>query len=108
MALIPNQGTNVVVAAAQTSVQAAPAGVAGGFIKNPASSTDQGVSAETLYVDCVGTCATTGGSLLARGTIVALEPGDVFEIPEFSQNPIYVNANSSGHNFSCVYFTSTP
>lgn len=104
MALVPSAGTNTQITTGGQAVQAAPPGIAGGYIVNPMSATDQGLSAaEPLAVDVVGQCVMVQGN----GTIVLLWPGEKFDLPANSTNPVYVNANSSGHKFTVVVFTGS-
>lgn len=94
-------GTNSSISTGGTAVVAVPANPNGGIITNPLASTDQNVSAaEVLYVDCVGTCPTLG----AYGTIFALQPGQSWTIIAGQATATYVNAASSGHRFSVIYW----
>jgi len=100
VAITPSGGTNSQVATGGTAVVAAPAGVQGGYITNPASPTDQNLSnTELLFVDPV-----SAPSLAANGTTIALNPGETFTIPANSTLPVYVNAASSGHKFTVVVY----
>lgn len=89
----PVPGTNSVVAAGGTAVQAAPANVNGGFITNPASAT------ETLFVDPVG-----AAGLAASGTTFGLAPGQSWSLIPGQTTPTTVNAASDGHEFSVVVY----
>lgn len=72
----------------------------GGFITNPASATDQGLGGtETLYVDPVGTALTSG-----HGTTFALAPGQSWSIIPGQTTNTSVNAATTGHRFSVIYF----
>ena len=82
----PNQGLNISVPSSGQAVITAPANTLGGYIVNPATAIDQDIAtAEPLYVDVVGQCA----GLQAYGTIVALQPGERFDVPYGSTNPVY-------------------
>ncbi len=96
----PVAGTNSVVAAGGTAVQAAPAAPNGGFITNPASAVDQGIAdAETLYVDPVG-----AADVQANGTTFALAPGQSWSLIPGQTTTTTVNAASAGHKFSVVVY----
>lgn len=67
----------------------------GGVIQNPATAFAQGIAnIETLYVDLNGP-----PGLEAGRTTFAVEPGQTFNLPPFTQ-PIWVNSASSGHRFA--------
>lgn len=96
----PVAGLTSVVATGGTAVTPVPANPNGGFITNPASAADQGLgSAETLYVNPVGNAGTD-----ANGTTFALAPGQSWSIIAGQSTSTTVNAASSGHRFSVVYF----
>lgn len=89
------------VAASGRSVQIADTtmGQAGGLIINPLSASDQNiVAAESLWVNLTG-LATVGPY---NGTVEVV-PGQSFETPP--QCNVWVNAATSGHEFS-AYFSS--
>lgn len=96
----PRAGVNSVVAAGGTAVIAANGGINGGYITNPASATDQGISvAENLIVDPV---ATPG--LFGNGTSISLFPGQSFSLIPGTTLSTWVNAETSGHQFTVVVF----
>lgn len=73
---------------------------AGGFIANPLSAADQGLSlAEPLYVSFAGPA-----TLSATLTTTEVFPGQSIAIPANSTLPASVNAVSSGHKFSVVIY----
>lgn len=87
-----------------TAVQVVPSLPNGGFITNPSSNTDQGiVTAEPLYVSPV---STTPGSTPGdgNGTVFVLYPGQTYTIIPGQTTGTYVNAATSGHKFSGVYY----
>lgn len=104
MAVTPKAGTNSVVVTGGTPVQAVPANPNGGFITNPLTAADQGLgTAETLYVDPVSTTpGSTPGS--GNGTATALAPGQTWYLIPGQTTPTFVNAASSGHKFTVVWF----
>ncbi len=100
MALVPSAGLATQIASSGQAVMVAPANISGGYIVNPSSPADQGVSVEPLYVDIVSECS----ALVANVTTVSLGPGQKFDMPVNSSKPVWVNAASAGHNFTCVIF----
>jgi hypothetical protein len=73
----------------------------GGFITNPVSNVDQGISpaaAENLYINPTGAPAT----LSANGTCFALAPGQTWTLIPGQTTATSVNAATSGHKFSGV------
>lgn len=95
----PVAGLASVVATGGTSVVVAGTAPNGGFITNPASDADQGVSAETLFVDPVGAAQTQ-----ANGTTFGLAPGQSWELIPGQTTQTTVNALTSGHKFSIVVY----
>ena len=78
--------------------------VAGGYIVNPASATDQGlIFAEPLYIDITGPAA-----LAVTATTMALQPGQTFLVVPGQTTNVSVNARSSGHRFSGVVYQPPP
>lgn len=68
----------------------------GGFIQNPQSAADQGVSVpEVLYVDVV-----QGATLGESATTIPLQPGQSYIVPPGITTNVSVNAATSGHRFS--------
>ena len=101
MSVTPVPGINSIVATGGTAVVAVPANPNGGIITNPYTATDQGgiPLAEPLYVNPVGTAGTVG-----NGTTFRLEPGQSWEIIAGQTTQTTVNAATSGHKFSVVYY----
>jgi len=100
MAVTPTPGLTDTVGTGGTPVAAVPANPNGGFITNPASAADQGlVTAEDLFVDPVTNAGTAG-----FGTTFRLGPGQTWDIIPGQTTPTTVNANTSGHRFSVVYY----
>ncbi|HXB12769.1 MAG TPA: hypothetical protein VNZ45_12330 [Bacteroidia bacterium] len=98
-AIVPTAGLTSTVAASGKSVQVSSSSAVGGYIINPASNVDQGLSqANILYVDPTGP-ASNGIS----ATTIQLYPGVKFEIPPNS-NGVWCNSNSSGHKFTVVQY----
>jgi hypothetical protein len=99
----PKPGQNIVVTTGGTPVVVVPAGPNGGFITNPVYPADQGlgsgVSAEALYVDPLNPA-----TLAANGTCFRLGPGETWEIIPGQTTPTTVNAATSGHKFSVVWY----
>jgi hypothetical protein len=96
----PVSGTATVVATGGTAVTSIPPGPNGGLITNPASAADQGLSAaEPLYCDSVG-----NATLQGNHTTFALAPGQTYAIIPGQTTPTTVNAPSSGHKFSVIYW----
>ena len=85
------------------SVVAIYGGVQGAIIWNPVTATDQGLeAAELLYVDPTGPAF-----LFANKTCVELVPGQFYFVPPGDNTNVWVNANSSGHRFSCIVIQPT-
>lgn len=83
-----------------TPVTVFPAGIGGGFIQNPASASDQGVSpAEPLYVNVVDLAELEGNE-----TTFALAPGETWTAIPGQTTVTSVNAASNGHMFSATYW----
>ena len=74
--------------------------VLGGFIVNPATALDQGISlVEVLYIDVIGPAATA-----ETATTIALQPGQSYTVPANLTSNVSVNAATSGHRFTAVTF----
>lgn len=96
----PVAGLTDVVGVGGTAVTVAPGGINGGYITNPAAAADQGlVAAEDLFVDPVGSAGLGG-----NGTTFRIPPGGTWAMIPGQTTPTTVNANSSGHQFTVVYF----
>ena len=103
MAVTPIVGPNTVVVTGGVAVIAIPANPNGGFITNPVASADQGIlTAEPLYIDAVGTPG--AGPAAGNGTTFVLYPGQTWEIIPGQTTPTQVNAVTSGHKFSAIYW----
>jgi hypothetical protein len=96
----PQAGVNAVIATGGTAVIAANGGINGGYITNPASASDQGISvAENLIVDPVAT-----PDLFGNGTSISLFPGQSFSLIPGTTLPTWVNAETTSHRFTVVVF----
>jgi len=73
-------------------------------VQNPLSTADQNLSpSEPLYVDPTG--ADPGSNPgQGWGTTFVLQPGQVWAVIPFQSTPTKVNAKTSGHQFSAVYW----
>jgi hypothetical protein len=70
----------------------------GGYVKNPLTTTGQGVTAENGFISLNGAATTTEG-----GLITAIEPGVTFSLPALaSGKTVSVDAATTNHKFSCV------
>ena len=98
----PVPGLASVVTVGGTAVEVVGVGPNGGFITNPASSSDQGISPnpESLYVDPTGANPTIG----AFGTTFEIVPGGSWLLIPGQTTPTMVNAASSGHRFSVISY----
>ena len=84
-----------------TAVVVIPPNANGGVITNPYAASDQGLeNAEVLYIDPTGAAA----DLSANGTAFALQPGQEWTIIPGQTTSTSVNAASSGHKFSAIYY----
>lgn len=99
----PLPGTNAIVAVGGTpvvAVPALPAGINGCTITNPYLASDQGiVTAEPLYVNPVDAAGTQ-----ANDNTFALQPGGSWSGIRGQITATSVNAATSGHKFSVVYW----
>jgi|SRR5579859_2372299 len=103
MAVTPVPGTNTVVPVGGAPIQALPPNINGGIITNPVSAGDQGLgAAEPLYIDAVGTPGAGDGA--GNGTTFVLYPGQTWEAIPGQTTPTLVNALSSGHKFTAIYW----
>lgn len=99
----PQAGFNVVVVTGGAAVVAIPPNAQGGYIINPYTAADQGISpAEPLYVDPVSVPGSTPGT--GNGTTRALGPGEQFDVIPYSTTPIMMNAATSGHKATVVFW----
>jgi hypothetical protein len=98
-AIVPTPGLTSIVSVPGVSVPVSVPQALGGYIINPASNTDQGLSSPgLLYVD------PTGPAIIGSPTAVQLYPGVKFEIPPECTNGVWVNSNNIGHKFTVVQF----
>jgi hypothetical protein len=100
--ITPQVGTNTEIVTGGVSLVALPAGCYGGFIVNPLTDADQGLgTAEALFIDPIDECGLAG-----NGTTIRLEPGESWQVPApKSTLAVWVNAATSGHKFTAVYWT---
>jgi hypothetical protein len=99
-AITPVAGLVTTIVVGGTAAIVFPAGIYGGYIVNPIFDADQNVSAEALYVDPVGSCPLNG-----YGSVSRIEPGGVWTVPAPNSSlPVRVNAATSGHRFTAVYW----
>ena len=95
----PVSGLNTYIAVGGQGVIAIQTMPNGGYITNPLTATDQGISAiEPLYIDPVGSAAILQGN----GTVFALQPGQTWSVIPGQITPTYANAATTGHKFSAV------
>lgn len=88
-----------------TAITSIPADAAGGIIQNPYDAQDQNISPadpEILYVDPINAPGSTPGA--GNGTCFALYPGQTWEVIAGQDTPTRVNAATSGHKFSGIYW----
>lgn len=103
-AVTPQALLTSVIAVGGTPIQIAPGDIAGGFVMNPASEVDQDIpTAEVLYITSVGT---TPGDAPGdgNGTTFALYPGQTYEMIPGQTTQTWVNAATTGHKFSGIYY----
>lgn len=99
----PIPALNSQVTTGGTAVNAFGPNPNGGFLQNPASSTDQGgVGPEDLIVNPVTSAAAPGVAGGINGTNFRLSPGQTWSLIAGQTTPTSVNAASSGHKFSGV------
>lgn len=103
MAVTPIACDTSQVSVGGTAVTAVPANPAGGFLQNPQSADDQGiVTAEVMYIDPINVPGSTPGS--GNGTCFAIYPGQSWPLIAGQTTATRVNAATSGHKFSGVYW----
>lgn len=96
--VVPSKGLVSKIFVASISVQVSSGNALGGYIYNPASAYDQGLSIPAvLYVDPTGPAANR-----ITATTVGLQPGQRYDIPPESEYGVWVNSNSIGHCFVVV------
>lgn len=99
----PQQGLATVITVGGAGVMVIPPGAYGGYIWNPYTAGDQGIGiAEPIYVNPLA-----APSLQGFGATMVVYPGaDPYRVPvPKSTYGIWVNAASSGHRFTVVYWT---
>jgi hypothetical protein len=89
----PVVGMTTSITVGGTAEQVFPPKINGGIITNPYS------ASEVLYVDAVN-----AASLSASATTFALQPGQTWEGIPGQTTQTTVNAASSGHTFSAIYW----
>lgn len=100
MGVSPIVGEKTSITTGGTAVEVIPANPNGGFITNPLTSTDQGLSSpEVLYISPVGVATLFGNTIT-----FALQPGQTWNVIPGQETVTTVNAASSGHKFSAVYW----
>ena len=103
MPVTPKVAPIVQIPSAGGPVNAVPPNPVGGFIVNPLSAADQGLAGgalpEPLYVSPAG-----AAGLAAGGTTFALAPGQKWDIIPGQTTATSVNALTTGHKFSAVYW----
>jgi len=104
MTVVPVAGAHSFISVGGTAVIAAnanPSGYNGGYIVNPLTATDQGIStAEPLIVDPTG----VSPGLTANGTALALQPGQSWNFIPGQVTATYVNGATSNHKFTVVVY----
>jgi hypothetical protein len=99
--VIPVVGQAVVVVTGGVAVQVFPAGIAGGFIFNGNAESDQGISpTENLYVNPINSFTTLEGN----GSTFIIYPGATWIAIPGQNTPTWVNAGTSGHKFTAIYW----
>ena len=96
----PQAGSNSFITTGGTAVVAVPANASGGYITNPYSAADQNIpTAEWLYVNPVSSAI-----LGSYGTTSGLAPGSSFNIIAGTTIATTVNAATSNHRFTVVWY----
>jgi hypothetical protein len=94
------------VATGGLAVTAFPGGISGGIIQNPYSSTDQNIASppgpEQIYVDPINVPGSAPGA--GNGTTFVLAPGQVWTVIPGQTTLTRVNAPTSGHKYSAVFW----
>lgn len=95
----PVQGPNVSTPGSPgIPVDAIAANQSGGYVVNPLTAADQGLStAEVLYVDQVSPADTQ-----ANGTTIALQPGQSYTVIPNTTTPVSVASLTPNHKFTAV------
>lgn len=96
-ALVPVRALASQILIGGQSVLVATSDIVGGYIVNPATTKDQGLSTLTsLYVDLTGPAQT-----YQNQTTILIQPGGFFNLPAAPQG-VWVNSITAGHKFSVV------
>lgn len=99
----PISGVSTQVITAGTAVLVAAGDAVDGYIINPATIVDQGISTlNVLYVD-----PTYPATPYVTGTTVAIQPGGRYDFPPNVGTGIWVNSAASGHKFTAVQIIPT-
>lgn len=103
-AVTPRALTSSQIVTGGVAVEAVPVNPAGGILQNPYTAADQGGvdPPEILYVDPVNSPGSTPGS--GNGTCFAIYPGQTWEVIPGQTTPTRMNAATSGHKVSGVYW----
>jgi hypothetical protein len=103
VSVTPLPGLSSQVKIAQKPVLVAGADAIDGYIINPGTLIDQGLpNLNVLYVDPTGPAA-----FVQTKTTIALQPGGRFDFPPNVALGIWVNSQTSGHNFVSVQIIPT-
>lgn len=97
-------GTATAIVTGGVAVSAIPANVVGGVIANPVNAIDQGLGAsEDIIVGPIDAPpdATPGNG---NGKYFVISPGGTWTIIPGQDTATFVNAASSGHKFSAIYW----
>lgn len=99
----PVKGINSQVTTAGGAVLVAAGDAVDGYIINPGTLADQGLTQlAVLYVDPTGIATP-----YQTATTVAIQPGGRYDFPPNVGTGIWVNSNSSGHRFTAVQIIPT-
>jgi hypothetical protein len=104
--VVPTRGLNTQILVAGQSITVAGADAVGGYVINPYSVEDQGLTKlHTLFVDPTGPAKT-----FEDGTTYAIPPGGYYIIPANVANGVWVNSTAAGHKFTAVqlYLSGRP
>ena len=103
LSVTPLPGLTSQVTVAQQSVLVAGGDAISGYIINPGTTTDQGLSVlNILYID-----VTAPASFVETETTTAIQPGGRFDFPPNVGLGIWVNSQASGHKFVSVQIVPT-
>lgn len=103
MAVTPVPALNSEVATGGSAVNAFGPNPNGGFLQNPASATDQAISAaEDLVVNPVTNAVSPSNAGGVNGTNFRIPPGGNWNLIGGQTTPTSMNAATSGHKVSAV------